>query len=170
MNTKSLMQEKLAAVDRQLIAVDRTAFLNSGITGTVCICRQPSFICRQIHTVQQDDVLSAAICRQVLLGCRQFSGVALSGCARPKVVPGYDKISPVDSQKSPVDRDHVSRTQKYKTVSNCRQIALICRQMSFTCRQPTLVCRQIPSEREKPRSVCCYLSTATSKLSTDTSL
>ncbi|MQM11168.1 hypothetical protein Taro_044073 [Colocasia esculenta] len=64
MNTKSLMQEKLAAVDRQLIAVDRPAFLNSGITGTVCICRQPSFICRQIHTVQQDDVLSAAICRQ----------------------------------------------------------------------------------------------------------
>ncbi|MQL71036.1 hypothetical protein Taro_003355 [Colocasia esculenta] len=65
MNTKSLMQEKLAAVDRQLIAVDRLAFLNSGITGTVCICRQTSCICRQIHTVQQDDVLSAAICRQL---------------------------------------------------------------------------------------------------------
>ncbi|MQL69415.1 hypothetical protein Taro_001707 [Colocasia esculenta] len=65
MNTKSLMQEKLAAVDRQLIAVDRPAFLNSGITGTVCICRQTSCICRQIHTVQQDDALSAAICRQI---------------------------------------------------------------------------------------------------------
>ncbi|MQL73312.1 hypothetical protein Taro_005665, partial [Colocasia esculenta] len=66
MNTKSLMQEKLAAVDRQLIAVDRPAFLNSGITGTVCICRQTSCIYRQIHTVQQDDALSAAICRQDL--------------------------------------------------------------------------------------------------------
>ncbi|MQL77068.1 hypothetical protein Taro_009471 [Colocasia esculenta] len=54
-----------AAVDRQLIAVDRPACQNSGLTGTVCICRQPSCICRQIHTVQQDDVLSAAICRQV---------------------------------------------------------------------------------------------------------
>ncbi|MQL76190.1 hypothetical protein Taro_008588 [Colocasia esculenta] len=64
MNTKSLMQETLAAVDRQLIAVDRPAFLNSGITGTVCICRQTSCICRQIHIVQKDDALSAAICRQ----------------------------------------------------------------------------------------------------------
>ncbi|MQM02268.1 hypothetical protein Taro_035035, partial [Colocasia esculenta] len=75
MNTKSLMQEKLAAVDRQLIAVDRPAFLNSGITGTVCICRQTSCICRQIHTVQQDDVLSAAICRQSEEGVTQKATV-----------------------------------------------------------------------------------------------
>ncbi|MQM02570.1 hypothetical protein Taro_035334 [Colocasia esculenta] len=34
-NSKSLMSEEQAAVDRHLTSVDRPAFLNSGITGTV---------------------------------------------------------------------------------------------------------------------------------------
>ncbi|MQM08311.1 hypothetical protein Taro_041168 [Colocasia esculenta] len=49
-NSKSLMSEGQAAVDRHLTSVDRLAFLNSGITGTVCGCRQPPCCCRQIHT------------------------------------------------------------------------------------------------------------------------
>ncbi|MQM22059.1 hypothetical protein Taro_055107 [Colocasia esculenta] len=59
-NSKSLMSEEQAAVDRQLIAVDRPAFLNSGITGTVASCRQPFCCCRQIDTDQQK--LSSVCC------------------------------------------------------------------------------------------------------------
>ncbi|MQL85974.1 hypothetical protein Taro_018508, partial [Colocasia esculenta] len=42
------------------------------ITEIVCICRQPSCCCRKVHTVQQAKALSAAICRQALLGCRRI--------------------------------------------------------------------------------------------------
>ncbi|MQL95433.1 hypothetical protein Taro_028098, partial [Colocasia esculenta] len=53
---KITLIKELAAVDRQLIAVDGPAFLNSGITGTVCICRQPSCCCRQMNTDQKPEL------------------------------------------------------------------------------------------------------------------